>query len=77
MPLSDEERKVLFDTHAMVKTINERGCIIGIDKIQKVKDNLEKNTREHIWIKGWAYATATSTAIVAYALSMVWKKHGG
>ena len=77
MPLSEEERKVLFKTYEMVKTINERGCLVGMETIQKVKDNLEKNTREHIWIKGWSYATATFTAVMAYALSIVWKKHGG
>lgn len=77
MSLCDDEREALFRIDSKLKFIEERGCNYCVEEVKILSKNLEKNTREHIWIKGWAYATTSISAIAALFAGIMWKKHGG
>jgi|TARA_Y100000310_G_C20367798_1_gene662058 hypothetical protein len=78
MALTDDERdRLILETHSFTSEIQSRGCKVGIDRINKVAGDLEKNTREHIWLKGWSYAVGVFVTMLTWIISLIWKKTGG
>ena len=73
----DEMYKKIIEMHREVCTIKTRGCQKGMEDIKTVAINLEKNTREHIWVKGAAAVLSVITMIAGFVAGFFWKKSGG
>lgn len=50
------------------ETVETRGCKASMDKINDVEHNLEKNFREHTFIKGIAYTFGGLGALFGYII---------
>lgn len=88
MIFNEEKFQKMYDTvleiNTEVKFINKRGCTAGMekieelkkgteDKIKEVSHNLEKNTREHVWLKGGGYVTIGILSVIITILGLIMK----